>query len=469
MTSLLLCFYGDDFTGSTDALEALARAGLRTVLFLRAPSPAQLRRFRGLRAFGVAGTSRTMTPADMQRALPPVFQALHRSGAPLVHYKVCSTFDSSPRIGSIGRAIDLAQRVFRSPVVPLLVGAPMLGRYCVFGNLFARSGLDSEPHRLDRHPTMRHHPTTPMDEADLRLHLARQTRKSIGLLDLTHLESPETSRSRLEHLRACGAEIVLCDVCREAHLPVLGELFWGQVRPRRPLLVVGSSCVEYALTAHWRRTGRLRARPPEAPLQPARAVAVVSGSCSPVTERQMSRALAAGFAEVALDTAALAHPKTRSAALAEAVATAQPHLAAGRSIIFHTARGPTDPRLARTKRVLRTLHLRPAEALGLALGELLARVLQQTGWRRGVLTGGDTSSFAARALGIEALEFAAPIAPGAPLCRIHAPGQVADGKEIVFKGGQNGRDDFFLTVLEGASSALAGRRRARRFNHAQPS
>jgi uncharacterized protein YgbK (DUF1537 family) len=86
-----------------------------------------------------------------------------------------------------------------------------------------------------------------------------------------------------------------------------------------------------------------------------------------------------------------------------------------------------------------------------------------------VVTGGDTSSFAARALGIEALEFAAPIAPGAPLCRIHAPGCVADGKDIVFKGGQNGRDDFLLTVLRGGPSPLSVRRRARRFTPSQPS
>ena len=54
----------------------------------------------------------------------------------------------------------------------------------------------------------------------------------------------------------------------------------------------------------------------------------------------------------------------------------------------------------------------------------------------------------ARALGIEALEFAAPAAPGSPLCRVHAPGRNADGCEIIFKGGQNGRDRFLLDALE---------------------
>ena len=60
MTDLLLAYYGDDFTGSADVLEALARAGYRAALFLQPPTPAQLARYPGLRAFGIAGGSRTM-------------------------------------------------------------------------------------------------------------------------------------------------------------------------------------------------------------------------------------------------------------------------------------------------------------------------------------------------------------------------------------------------------------------------
>jgi uncharacterized protein YgbK (DUF1537 family) len=458
---LLLAFYGDDFTGSTDAMESLARAGLHTVLFLKPPTPAQLRRFPGLRAFGVAGTGRTMTPPQMTRALPPIFRALKASGAPVVHYKMCSTFDSSPRIGSIGKAIDVAQKIFRSPFVPLLVGAPMLGRYCVFGNLFARSGLDSEPHRLDRHPTMRQHPTTPMDEADLRLHLAKQTRKRVGLLDIVQLESPNP-RGRLSQLLDAGNEIVLFDVLNDRHLPRLGELIGNHANPRDPLFVVGSSCVEYAMTAWWRQRGKLKASPRKSSPRPVPALVVVSGSCSPVTERQIRWALKAGFAEIAVDTAALVRPQSRAPEVNRILKTAALSCSAHRSVIIHTARGPNDPRLAGTRRALKRLGLRSEATLGALLGELLATLLNHTGWTRGVVTGGDTSSFAARALGVEALEFVAPLAPGAPLCRVHARGHPADGREIVFKGGQNGRDNFFLLALHGGAPSVPQRRVASR-------
>src|SRR3954466_15221486 len=107
LTKPLICFYGDDFTGSTDALESLALAGVRTVLFVEPPTAAQLARYPNLQAFGVAGMTRSKAPRKMNAVLDPALRALRNSGARHVHYKVCSTFDSSPRIGSIGHVIDL--------------------------------------------------------------------------------------------------------------------------------------------------------------------------------------------------------------------------------------------------------------------------------------------------------------------------------------------------------------------------
>ncbi len=128
MNKLLLTFYGDDFTGSTDALEQLTLAGVRAALFIEPPTPAQLKRFANLQAIGVAGMTRSMNPAAMEKELRPALNKLKALGAPHVHYKVCSTFDSSPTVGSIGRVIDIATDIFRAPFVPLLVAAPASGK-----------------------------------------------------------------------------------------------------------------------------------------------------------------------------------------------------------------------------------------------------------------------------------------------------------------------------------------------------
>src|ERR1700743_3841866 len=132
----LLAFYGDDFTGSTDALEQMALRGIRAALFIEPPTAKQLSRFKNLQAIGVAGMTRSLTLDAMERELSPALKKLKALGARHVHYKVCSTFDSSPKIGSIGRAIDVAAEIFHQPFVPLLAAAPALGRFTIFGTHF---------------------------------------------------------------------------------------------------------------------------------------------------------------------------------------------------------------------------------------------------------------------------------------------------------------------------------------------
>jgi uncharacterized protein YgbK (DUF1537 family) len=102
---LLLSYYGDDFTGSTDVMEVLSANSVPTVLFTRLPEEAERAAFRECRAIGLAGTSRSQAPDWMDENLPEAFRWLKSLGARHCHYKVCSTFDSSPRQGSIGRAL----------------------------------------------------------------------------------------------------------------------------------------------------------------------------------------------------------------------------------------------------------------------------------------------------------------------------------------------------------------------------
>lgn len=461
---LLLTYYGDDFTGSTDAMEALARAGVRTILFLEPPTTEILASFRNVGAIGVAGDSRAMTPKDMEQALPKVFSQLNALGAPLFHYKVCSTFDSSPEIGSIGCAIDVGQQVFASPFVPLLVGAPRLGRYTVFGNHFARAGLDSQPYRLDRHPTMSRHPVTPMREGDLQLHLARQTTKKIGLFDILQLAGHKKDvEARLRTLLGSGAEIVLFDVLYDHQLVTLGQLIWNHAHQETPLFVAGSSGVEYALTAYWRATGKL-AEPQEfESLGPTEQLVVISGSCSPVTNQQIERAIEHGFAEIPLDPARLVDPESVNKESEVAIERTLGQLSKGNSVIVHTCRGPQDPRIETTGQRLEALGYRGLDAkleggriLGWALGRILQAILERVNVQRVVVAGGDTSSYIARELDIRAVEMIAPAAPGAPLCRIYSQGGTLEGMEIVLKGGQIGGPDFFVNVLQGMAKASSG-------------
>ncbi len=77
MNPLLLAFYGDDFTGSADAMEALTINGVKTALFLGHPTPERLQAsLSNLQAVGISGVSRTMTPSQMDGELPKQFTLL---------------------------------------------------------------------------------------------------------------------------------------------------------------------------------------------------------------------------------------------------------------------------------------------------------------------------------------------------------------------------------------------------------
>jgi 3-oxoisoapionate kinase len=421
----LYAYYGDDFTGSTDVLEALALAGVRSVLFTGMPAEERWQEFADCQAFGIAGESRSRPPAWMSEHLPAVFARLGALGAPIVHYKTCSTFDSSPQIGSIGRALEIGRATLSPAFVPIVVAAPHLRRYVAFGNLFAASG--GQIYRIDRHPSMRSHPVTPMHEADLRRHLAAQTLLSIGLVDLTAF-SQDRAPAALADCLSRGDAAVLFDGVGEGELGETGRLLWQYATERQhpdsrhPLFCAGSSGLTYALLSAWRRSGLIGGEPAHTPAEAAETLLVLSGSCSPVTERQIRTALAHGYHGVSLQT---------ETAFEEAVT----HLQAGQSTVIYSALGPLP---ARTQP--------EGEALGRRAGALLRRILSATRVRRVVLAGGDTSSHAVGALGIHALTWAASLEPGAPLCRAHARTAELDGLQLVLKGGQVGSDGFFERV-----------------------
>ena len=69
--------------------------------------------------------------------------------------------------------------------------------------------------------------------------------------------------------------------------------------------------------------------------------------------------------------------------------------------------------------------------------------------RRVLVSGGDTSSYAARAMGIEAVEMTAPLLSGAPLCRAYSKNEKINGLEVNFKGGQFGGEDYFGLLVAG--------------------
>ncbi|QJP16269.1 four-carbon acid sugar kinase family protein [Starkeya sp. ORNL1] len=445
----LLTFYGDDYTGSSAVMEVLSFAGVPTVLFLGPPRPEQIARFGDFRALGIAGVARSQSPAWMEEHLPPVFRQLAAQGAPIAHYKVCSTFDSAPHVGSIGKAIELAEPILGGAWHPLVVGAPAIARYQAFGNLFA--AIEGTGYRLDRHPVMARHPVTPMAEADVRLHLARQTETPIGLVDFVALKTSRGS-DRLAREQAQGARIIALDVLDDETLAETGRLVWEHRGER--LFAVGSQGLEYALVAYWRAAGLLPHESTKTGSARRERIVVVSGSCSPITAGQIAFALHNGFEGIRLDATRAVNAESWEKEIGRGADEALRALGEGRDPLIFTASGPDDPAVPALNAAIAASSASTGEVnarIGDGLGRALDSVVREARLKRAVISGGDTSGHAGMALGIYAVTALAPLAPGSPLCRAYSD-DAHDGLEIAFKGGQMGTPDFFIAAKRGGEA-----------------
>jgi 3-oxoisoapionate kinase len=172
---------------------------------------------------------------------------------------------------------------------------------------------------------------------------------------------------------------------------------------------------------------------------------VVSGSCSPTTERQIRHALAHGFAGIALDPRRLAGEGAEHA-IAEAVDAGLAALGRGESPLVHTALGPATDRGAELDAQPGARH-----AIGRALGHIQHRLVREGRVRRAVIAGGDTSSHALRELDVFALTTLMPLpdTPGSPLCHASSADAALDGLQVALKGGQVGGDDYFVRIRNG--------------------
>jgi uncharacterized protein YgbK (DUF1537 family) len=442
----LVAFYGDDYTGSSAAMEALAFAGLQTILFLEQPTPQRLAAAAHFRGIGIAGTARAQDNQWMDRNLPSIFRTLASIGAPISHYKACSTFDSAPHIGSIGHAVDLAIPLLGGEWHPMIVASPAMGRYQAFGNLFAT--VDGVGHRLDRHPTMSRHPITPMDEADLGRHLAHQTRRAIGLVDFVAMQTGNADRA-LTMQRANGADIISLDVLNQESLEQAGRLVW-QYRGER-LFAVGSQGVEQALVAYWQSAGLIEKSGPLPGFAAAGRIACISGSCSPVTSAQISHAEKHGFEIVQIDATRAVAASAWQTEIERGARIALDALSAGRDPLLVTARGVDDPAIGALRTAVETSGSSLGEVnarIGNGLGRALNIILESAGLRRVVVAGGDTSGHAVKELNMYALSAIAALAPGAPLCRASSDAPWS-AIEIVLKGGQVGQADLFCVARNG--------------------
>jgi len=435
---LLMAFYGDDFTGSTDAMEALYQYGLRTILFLEAPNVEEITSFGKVDCIGVAGTARSMNNKEMTNELTPIFKSFKEMNPEFVHYKVCSTFDSSPEIGSIGLATDIGAEIFNQTSVPILVGAPTLGRYTAFGHHFAKFG--KEVFRLDRHPVMSKHPITPMHESDLVEHMTKQTSYSVSNYSVNNIEDAPENYDIPEN------NYVVYDAVQKEHVTYYGNLLKNNITEKESLFTVGSSGIEYALgdvtdIDEYSDQQESHLKP-----QPTDKMLVISGSVSEVTNIQLQNAEKEGFTSIRVPVELLGKNELPIDFLSEVIT----HIENDNKVILFTSRGPDDPTIDETRKHLKSIGVNShiGNYIAECLGQWIKYIMDNTTITRLVIAGGDTSGYVTSQLGIYAMEVISSIAPGAPLCLAYSNDERFNHIELALKSGQLGGEDYYKNVFQ---------------------
>ncbi len=418
MTLKLGCI-ADDFTGATDLANNLARAGFRVLQMNGVPvTPLAL----DVDAVVVALKSRTTPISEAVAESLAALAWLRAQSAPQVYFKYCSTFDSwyaPERFGNIGPVTEALMAALGADFTIATPAFPDNGRTVFKGHLFVGDTLLSDS-------SMKSHPLTPMNESNLVTLMQAQCVRKVGLIDFRVVAAGETAiRARALQLKKEGVSIAIVDAISNADLMTIGRACSDLA------LVTAGSGVAIGLPQNHQQ----QPHPSAVKLPAARGRrAIISGSCSSATNRQVAHAIANGVPAFKIDAAQLANGDN---VIEKALQWAQVQSAA---IILLYSTANAESVLAIQAQMG---SAKAGELIERALGQI-ARGLVDQGVAQLIVAGGETSGACVQALGVTQMQIGPQIDPGVPWCYA-----VSDGLplHLALKSGNFGTDDFFTKAF----------------------
>jgi uncharacterized protein YgbK (DUF1537 family) len=397
----------DDFTGATDLANNLVRAGMRVVLTVNIPSENET---LDADAIVVALKSRTIVAAAAKEQSLAACRWLRRQGTRQIYFKICSTFDSTAA-GNIGPVIEALMEELDCGFSIATPAFPENGRTVVHGHLFLGDTLLSDS-------GMRHHPLTPMTDANLVRVLQAQLEpgsgRRVGLIDYrTVSQSAEGIRKRMQQLEAEGVAIAIVDALNDDDLGRLGEAL------RDARLLTAGSGLGSSLPRNWGfKPGTEENLPPAHGLK-----AILAGSCSTATNAQVRNFVRDGGEAYVLESKRLATDFELQIAQVLEWADACWRGQAELPLLVYSTAEPAHVDAADAPLVERAMST-------------LARTFVERGVGCLVVAGGETAGVCVQALQIQQMRIGPQIDPGVPWC-------YANGLHIALKSGNFGSPDFF--------------------------
>ena len=419
MKPMVLGCIADDFTGATDLANNLVRGGMRVVQAIGVPAqPLDTQ----ADAVVVALKSRTLPVHEAIAQSLAALRWLQAQGAQQIYFKYCSTFDSTIQ-GNIGPVAEALMAALGTDFTIATPAFPDNHRTVFKGHLFVGDALLNES-------GMQNHPLTPMNDANLVRVLQGQCAGQVGLIDYRVVaQGGAAIQARIAQLRSQGVRLAVVDAISNDDLMRLAPALRGM-----PLVTAGSG-VAIGLPGNFglAPSSTASALPPAVGQQ-----AVVSGSCSLATNRQVQAFIQSGRPALAIDPLQIsARQAAGGDVVADTLAWAQPLLAQGPLLVYSSAEAKA------VKAVQEQLGAGAAGALVEHTLASIARGLVTLGVRQLVLAGGETSGACVQALNISQLRIGPQIDPGVPWCHAQSDAAAGAGLHLTLKSGNFGTDDFF--------------------------
>ncbi|MEE3651546.1 MULTISPECIES: 3-oxo-tetronate kinase [unclassified Brenneria] len=407
----------DDFTGATDIASFLVGNGLPTVQLNGVP-PADFQ--VNAQAVVISLKSRSCPAQQAVAASLDALSWLRRQGCQQYYFKYCSTFDSTDK-GNIGPVTDALLDTLGETQTVISPALPVNGRTVYQGHLFVMNQLLSES-------GMRNHPVTPMTDSNLMRVMERQAAGRCGLVPYPVMEQgAEAVKQQLAQLRQQGVRYAVLDTLNEQHLLTQGEAL------RDMKLVTGGSGLAIGLARQWAQSaGQSGAATAAGMPQPGPGV-VLSGSCSVMTNQQVARYRQQAASRAIEVARCLQGDEERQAYVRELAAWVNEHRDEALAPLLY-ATASADELAQIQQRWGAEASSQAVEALFAAV----ARQLQQQGFQRFIIAGGETSSIVVQTLGIHAFHIGPSISPGVPWVR-----STNHPLSLALKSGNFGDEDFF--------------------------
>ncbi len=421
--AILLGSIADDYTGASDLANTLTKSGLRTIQTVGIPDASLA--LPDVDAVVVALKIRSVAAAEAVSGASEAYRWLRKQDVKHVLYKICSTFDSTDA-GNIGPVTDALRDMAGGGTVLVTPAFPETGRTVYFGHLF----VNGQP--LNESP-LKDHPLNPMHDANLVRVMARQSRGTVGLIDLaTVAAGPAAVTARLDSLHAQGFTAAIADAIFEHDLEALGAV------ALQTQISTGASGLGLGLARALVNSGKVPL-PTGTTADAVRPVgglaAILAGSCSKATLEQLE------IAERSMPVLRLDPEKLLKGSdeIAAALSWAGERISAGPVIVAASASPETVSRL-------QSRHGREASGHAIeAATSTIAAELVARGVRRLVIAGGETSGAVVDRLAIPAFLIGPEIAPGVPVLR--TVGNMQGDMLLALKSGNFGGKDFFAAAL----------------------